>query len=80
MPPGFNPVAAFGDKPTRAQREAKWLEVPDAALLLEAARTLPTVETPAGPAIGAEEAYPLLATFLLTGGREARFWGSSSTM
>lgn len=60
MPPGFNPVAALRDKPERSQYEARWLEVPDAALLLESARTHPTVITPAGEAIGPEVAYPLL--------------------
>ena len=38
LPPGFNPVAAFGEKPPTPQHEAQWLEVPDAALLLEAGR------------------------------------------
>jgi integrase len=75
LPPGFNPVAAFGEKPTRAHSEAKWLEVPDAALLLESSRTLPSMVTPAGEAISAEVAYPLLATFLLTGGRRAEVLG-----
>jgi integrase len=74
-PPGFNPVALFREKPAGGQTEAQWLEVPDAALLLESARTLPTVVTPAGEAIGAELAYPLLASFLLTGGRRAEVLG-----
>jgi hypothetical protein len=52
LPPGFNPVATFREKPPAGQAEAQWLEVPDAALLLEAARTLPAVQTPAGEAIG----------------------------
>ena len=47
----------------------------DAALLLESARTLPPLVTRAGEAIGAEMAYPLLATFLLTGGRRAEILG-----
>ena len=75
LPPGFNPVAAFREKPRPPQREAQWLEVPDAALLLESARTLPTVETAAGQGIGAALAYPLLATFLLSGGRRAEVLG-----
>ena len=75
LPPGFNPVAVFRDKPAASQHEARWLEVPDAALLLESARTLPPVVTPAGEAIGAEMAYSLLATFLLTGGRRAEVLG-----
>jgi integrase len=75
VPPGFNPVAAFTEKPPRPQREAKWLEVPDAALLLEAARTLPPVVTPAGEALSAGFVEALLATFLLTGGRRAEVLG-----
>ena len=75
LPPGFNPVASFGEKPQRRQTEARWLEVPDAALLLEAARTLQPVVTPMGEGIRAEVAYPLLATFLLTGGRRSEVLG-----
>jgi integrase len=75
LPPGFNPVAVLREKPAVGQREARWLEVPDAALLLESARTLPRLVTPAGEAIGAEMAYPLLATFLLSGGRRAEVLG-----
>ena len=40
VPSGFFPVASMLEKPTGARVEAKWLEIPDAALLLEAARTL----------------------------------------
>jgi integrase len=50
------------EKPTARRQEAKWLEVHDAALLLEAARTH-------------KRAYPLFATFLLTGGRESEVLG-----
>jgi integrase len=75
VPPGFNPVAAFTGKPPRPQREAKWLEVHDAALLLEAARTLPPVRTAAGEALGAGFVHALLATYLLTGGRRAEVLG-----
>ncbi len=39
VPPGYNPVAAMLEKPAGKPMEARWLEVPDAALLLEAART-----------------------------------------
>jgi hypothetical protein len=39
VPPGYNPVAALLEKPAGKPGEARWLEVPDAALLLEAART-----------------------------------------
>ena len=64
--PGFNPVAAMIDKPVANREEARWLEVHEAALLLESARTYAAKrEDIAIPFI-----YPLLATFLLTGGRE----------
>src|SRR5712692_5150528 len=62
--PGYNPVAAMMDKPTARRQEARWLEIPDAALLLEAARLH-----------DAAFAYPLIATFLLTGGRESEILG-----
>lgn len=117
VPPGFNPVAAFRDKPARRRQEAAWLEVPDAALLLEAARTMPprggtrldaaamaALRAAAGAgqsnralakAFGVSDvvvgrirrgqearqpvddtaAYPLLATFLLTGGRRSEVLG-----
>jgi len=75
LPPGFNPVSVLREKPSGGQHEAQWLEVPDAALLLESARTMAPVVTPAGEAIGAELAYPLLATFLLSGGRRAEVLG-----
>ncbi len=61
---GYNPVAAVLDKPTGTRDEAAWLEMPDAALFLEAARLH-----------DAERAYPLVATFLLTGGRESEILG-----
>ncbi|HYS19739.1 MAG TPA: tyrosine-type recombinase/integrase, partial [Gemmatimonadales bacterium] len=69
--PGYNPVAALMDKPRAARREARWLEVPDAALLLEAART----DRPLRADLALPFAYPLLATFLLTGGRAAEVLG-----
>jgi Phage integrase family len=54
--------------------EAKWLEVPDAALLLEAARTYRPAQADGGrPPIAF--AYELLATLLLTGGRESEVLG-----
>jgi len=59
------------DKPVAEPEEARWLEVPDAALLLEAAR----VTQPARPDLEAPCAYPLLATFLLTGGRRSEVLG-----
>ncbi len=75
VPPGFNPVAALSDKPAPNRIEARWLEVSEGAVLLEAARTLPTVSTPFGDTIGADLAYPIVATFLLTGGRRQEVLG-----
>ena len=64
MPSGYDPVGDFDEKPSPARGEAKWLEIPDAALLLEAARTYrPT------PGKGGWRpvpfAYELIATLLL---------------
>lgn len=69
VPPGFNPVAALMEKPKGKATEARWLEIHEAALLLEAARTYQAPEegTPCG--------HPLIATFLLTGGRETEVYG-----
>ena len=75
VPPGFNPVAAMMEKPVGVKREARWLEVPDAALLLESARTLPPALPQLVDALPAETAHALIATFLLTGGREAEVLG-----
>lgn len=64
--PGFNPVMALMEKPSgRSTSEARWLEVHDAALLLEACRT----HTPPPDKHGLPFLCPLIATFLLTGGR-----------
>ena len=69
--PGYNPVAAMLEKPVANRREARWLEVNEAALLLAAAREYkPRRSDVAIPFI-----YPLLATFLLTGGRESEVLG-----
>jgi integrase len=80
VPVGFNPVAALMEKPAIQRKEARWLEVPDAALLLEYARTIPSRTIPvvviaAGDALGSEVAYPVVATFLLTGGRLSEVLG-----
>ena len=69
--PGFNPVAALMEKPRGKPREARWLEVHDGALLLEAAR----MHRPTRSDLGMPFAYPLLATFLLTGGRAREVLG-----
>jgi integrase len=59
------------EKPIGARKEARWLEAHDAALILESARTfVPDVDHGALPCI-----YPLLAAFLLTGGRSAEVLG-----
>jgi integrase len=71
---GRNPVAAWRRKPSAQRREARWLEIPDAALLVEAAR----LYEPAHPKGGRPPVpfiYSLLATFLLTGGRESEVLG-----
>lgn len=79
--PGYNPVAALQEKPSGHWKgEAAFLEVADAALLLEAARIL---EERGGSRPGSEANragaapgfYPIIATFLLTGGRKAEVLG-----
>ena len=74
VPPGYNPVAALLDKPRSEPQEAKWLEVPEAALYLEAARHVSRERSPSGRYPFAQ-AHPLIATFLLTGGREDEVLG-----
>jgi integrase len=69
--PGYNPVAAMLDKPRAPKREARWLEVPDAALLLEAARRY----RPTRADLAIPFTYPLVAALLLTGGRLAEVLG-----
>jgi integrase len=71
VPPGYNPVAALIEKPTAGRREARWLEVHEAALLLESART----HRPERPEMAQPHLYPIVATFLLTGGRESEVLG-----
>jgi len=71
VPPGYNPVAALLEKPQAARSEARWLEVPDAALYLESARTWkPDRDAHACPFM-----HALVATFLLTGGRKSEVLG-----
>ncbi len=69
--PGYNPVAALMEKPGAERREARWLEVHHAALLLEAARTISLRRSD----LAIPFLYPLVATFLLTGGRRAEVLG-----
>jgi integrase len=74
VPPGFSPVSAMLDKPAGARREARWLEVPDAALLLESARTMVPLTTQRDVLL-TPFAHALLATFLLTGARSSEDLG-----
>jgi integrase len=69
VPSGYNPVASLREKPTGDAVEAVWLEVGDAARLLDAARTY------VAPEDGTPFAYALVATFLLTGARESEVYG-----
>jgi len=69
--PGYNPVAALMDKPTAERHEAKWLEVHEAALLIEAARTM----TLRRADLAIPFLHPLVATMLLTGGRKSEVLG-----
>lgn len=69
--PGFNPCAALMDKPSGKREEAKWLEIHQAALLLESARTYVAKR----PEAAMPFIYPLIATYLLTGGRETEVLG-----
>ena len=72
VPPGFNPVAAMMDKPRGQPGEAAWLEVHEAALLLEAARRYRPRGKHHDPL---PFMYPLIATYLLTGGRKREVLG-----
>ncbi len=74
VPPGFSPVSAMLEKPAGARKEARWLEVPEAALLLESARTLPPLPTQRD-ALPANFAHALVATFLMTGARSSEVQG-----
>lgn len=67
VPQGFNPVALLerDERPAREPSPTQWLEVHDAARLLDAARSY----RPASSEPEMRLAYPMLATFLLTGGR-----------
>jgi integrase len=79
--PKYNPVSMLQEKPTgHGRAEAAFLEVADAALLLEAARVLEERERlPLGTEGHRVNATPslhaILATFLLTGGRFSEVMG-----
>ncbi len=74
VPTGYDPVGDVLEKPTPDPDEPIWFEVPEAAVFLEAARTCP-----ATPAANAQPpitfGYALIATFLLTGGRQDEVLG-----
>ena len=74
VPSGYDPVGDFDEKPSPARREARWLELPDASLLLEAARTFDCRASKDGRR-PVPFGYQLLATFLLTGGRQSEVLG-----
>lgn len=68
---GYNPVARLKDKPAGDAEEAHWLLVHEGALLLESARTFVAKRKD----VALPFVYPLIATYLLTGGREAEVLG-----
>ncbi|MFN2421476.1 MAG: tyrosine-type recombinase/integrase [Gemmatimonadota bacterium] len=70
VPRGYNPVRDMERKPKARREEAKWLEPHEAALLLESARTFEARHGNDHAAM-----YPLIATLLLTGGREKEVLG-----
>ncbi|HXI65708.1 MAG TPA: site-specific integrase [Gemmatimonadales bacterium] len=69
-----NPLSAWRKKPRAERREARWLEVHDCALLLEAAR-LYRPEQPKGGRRPMPFAYALVAALALTGGRVSEVTG-----
>ena len=79
--PQYNPVALLQEKPTGNWKgEAAFLEVADAALLLEAARILDSKERlqpgSDGNRVNAVRGlHAIVATFLLTGGRNSEVLG-----
>jgi integrase len=77
VPQGYNPVSLLtrDERPGRDRSPDKWLEVHEAAALLEAARTY----RPGSREPRMILAYPLLATFLLTGGRADEVLGLDLT-
>jgi integrase len=70
---GYNPVSLLDarERPKLPPSETRCLEVPEAALLLEMARTYPAKKHEPEMAL----AYPLIAAFLLTGGRAKEVLG-----
>jgi hypothetical protein len=70
---GANPVAGLrrGTKPSAKRREAEWFEPPEASLILEMAFRFKSPK----PQVAIPFVGPLIATFLLTGGRKAEVLG-----
>jgi integrase len=70
--PGYNPVAALQEKPTgRWKGEAAFLEIAEAALLLESAKVLEARDR-----VNATRGlHAIVGTFLLTGGRKSEVLG-----
>ncbi len=73
VPLGYNPVRAYPDKPADGKQEAHWLEIDEAALLLESARTLKSSDRRDWCSV--PFAYELAAAWLLTGGRPSEVTG-----
>jgi integrase len=73
----FNPAAAMMDKPIARHVEARWLEVSDAAVLLERARLY--VPSKHGGNERIPFAYALIAMHLLTGARTREVLGLERT-
>jgi integrase len=76
VPSGYNPVGDWTEnKPKGRAEEAKWLEIHEAALLLEAAKLYKPERSVAALA----DLHAIVATFLLTGGRFAEVMGLART-
>ena len=79
--PGYNPVALLQEKPSgwSGRGEAKHFEVAEAALLLEAARVIEgrgrVVGGVSNRASAAKGLHAIIATMLLTGGRNSEVLG-----
>lgn len=77
IPMGTNPVANLKHKPAVPESTTQLLEVDEIALLLEAARTFQPANTGGRKPLAC--AYELLATYVLTGGRDAEVLGLDVT-
>jgi integrase len=71
VPTSYNPVRDLLDKPQAKRAEARWLEVHEAALLIESVKTY----KPKRADLALPFLYPLVATYLLTGGRRLEVLG-----